>query len=154
MLQLVLGFLFAVIVALAAWRARSLSRSGALGALQVGTLIFGLGGWRWAVLLLAFFVSSSALTRTFAKRKASLNEKFDKGGQRDIGQVLANGGIASIFAGLNFFFPHVSWTWAASIVRLSPDPNAASCAFLNFFFLAFAKNSMSLGLLPGQPPSM
>ena len=34
--------------------------------LAEGTIIFGLGGWRWAVLLLVFFITSSALTRTFA----------------------------------------------------------------------------------------
>jgi uncharacterized protein (TIGR00297 family) len=134
MLQLILGFLFAAIIAVAAWRARSLSRSGAWGALLVGTLIFGLGGWQWAVLLLAFFVSSSALTRLFAKRKAALAEKFDKGGQRDIGQVLANGGIASVFAGLNFFFPHASWTWAAfaaSLAAVNADTWATELGVLN-----------------------
>jgi uncharacterized protein (TIGR00297 family) len=134
MLQLALGFLFAVIIALAAWRARSLSRSGAWGALLVGTLIFGLGGWRWAVLLLAFFISSSALTRTFATRKASLNEKFDKGGTRDIGQVLANGGIASVFAGLSFFYPHANWPWlafAASLAAVNADTWATELGVLN-----------------------
>ena len=133
-LQLILGFLFAALIAFAAYKARSLSRSGAWGALLEGTLIFGLGGWRWAVLLLAFFVSSSALTRTFAKRKAVLNEKFDKGGQRDIGQVLANGGIASIFAGLHFFFPHASWTWmafAASLAAVNADTWATELGVLN-----------------------
>ena len=115
MLQLILGFVFAAVIAYAALRARSLSRSGAWGALLVGTVIFGLGGWQWAVLLLAFFVSSSALTRTFARRKAALNEKFDKGGVHDLGQVLANGGIASVFAGLHFFFPHAAWTWATFV---------------------------------------
>lgn len=134
MLQLILGFLFAGLIAFAALRTRSLSRSGAWGALLVGTVIFGLGGWQWAVLLLAFFVSSSALTRTFAKRKASLNEKFDKGGTRDIGQVLANGGIASVFAGLNFFFPHATWTWAAfaaSLAAVNADTWATELGVLN-----------------------
>ena len=133
-LQLVLGFLCAVIIAFTAYRARSLSRSGALGALLEGTIIFGLGGWRWAVLLLAFFISSSALTRTFAKRKAALNEKFDKDGQRDIGQVLANGGIASIFAGLHFFFPQATWTWmafAASLAAVNADTWATELGVLN-----------------------
>src|SRR5512136_493863 len=110
LLQLVLGFLCAVMIAFLAYRAGSLSRSGAWGALLEGTIIFGLGGWKWAVLLMAFFVSSSALTRLFGKKKISLNEKFDKGGRRDIGQVIANGAIASIFAGLHFFFPAASWT--------------------------------------------
>jgi uncharacterized protein (TIGR00297 family) len=133
-LQLMLGFFFAVIIALAAYRAHSLSRSGAWGALVEGTIIFGLGGWRWAVLLLAFFISSSILTRMFARRKAALNEKFDKGGQRDIGQVLANGGIASIFAGLHFFFPQASWTWmafAASLAAVNADTWATELGVLN-----------------------
>jgi uncharacterized protein (TIGR00297 family) len=134
MLQLFLGFLFAAIIAVGAYRARSLSRSGAWGAFLEGTIIFGLGGWRWAVLLLAFFISSSVLTRLFAKRKSALNEKFDKGGVRDIGQVLANGGIASIFAGLHFFFPQAAWTWmgfAASLAAVNADTWATELGVLN-----------------------
>jgi uncharacterized protein (TIGR00297 family) len=133
-LQLVLGFVCAAGIAFAAYRARSLSRSGAWGALLEGTIIFGLGGWRWAVLLLTFFISSSALTRMFAKRKTALNEKFDKGGQRDIGQVLANGGIASIFAGLHFFFPQSAWSWmafAASLAAVNADTWATELGVLN-----------------------
>jgi uncharacterized protein (TIGR00297 family) len=134
LLQLLLGFLFAAVIALAAWRAHSLSRSGAWGALLTGTLIFGLGGWQWAVLLLAFFISSSLLTRLFGRRKASLNEKFDKGGVRDIGQVLANGGVASIFASLHFFFPQAAWTWlgfAASMAAVNADTWATELGVLN-----------------------
>ncbi len=133
-LQLFLGFLLAAAVAFAAYRAHSLSRSGALGALLVGTIIFGVGGWRWAVLLLAFFISSSGLTRLFAHQKASLNEKFDKGGQRDIGQVLANGGVASIFAGMSFFFPQAGWPWlafAASLAAVNADTWATELGVLN-----------------------
>ncbi len=134
MIQLVLGLLSAAIIAFAAYRAHSLSRSGAWGAFLEGTIIFGLGGWRWAVLLLAFFISSSILTRLFTKRKATLAEKFDKGGDRDIGQVLANGGIASIFAGLYFFFPGASWTWlafAASLAAVNADTWATELGVLN-----------------------
>jgi uncharacterized protein (TIGR00297 family) len=134
MTQLLLGLLFAAIIAFAAYRARSLSKSGALGALLEGTIIFGLGGWQWAVLLLGFFISSSALTRLFGKRKASLNEKFDKGGVRDIGQVLANGGIAALFAGLHYFFPAATWTWfgfAASLAAVNADTWATELGVLN-----------------------
>ncbi len=134
MFQLFLGFIFAAIIAFAAYRLRSLSKSGALGALLEGTIIFGLGGWQWAVLLLGFFISSSALTRLFGKKKASLNEKFDKGGVRDIGQVLANGGIAALFAGLHFFFPAASWPWAgfaASLAAVNADTWATELGVLN-----------------------
>jgi uncharacterized protein (TIGR00297 family) len=133
-LQLSLGFLFAAIIAFAAYRARSLSKSGAWGALIEGTLIFGLGGWQWAALLLGFFISASALTRLFGRRKASLNEKFDKGGVRDIGQVLANGGVASVCAALSFFFPHSAWTWlgfAASMAAVNADTWATELGVLN-----------------------
>jgi len=133
-LQLLFGFLFAVLIAFAAYRAHSLSKSGAWGALVEGTIIFGLGGWKWAVLLMAFFISSSALTRLFGKKKASLNEKFDKGGTRDIGQVLANGAIASIFAGLHFFVPSAPWTWlafAASLAAVNADTWATELGVLN-----------------------
>lgn len=122
--KLIIGFLLAAAIALAAHRARALSRSGAWGALLTGTIIFGLGGWQWAVLLLAFFISSSALTRLFGRQKTGLNEKFEKGGQRDLGQVLANGGIASLFVLLHAVFPDSSWTWAgfaASLAAVNAD---------------------------------
>jgi uncharacterized protein (TIGR00297 family) len=134
LIQLLIGFLFAGLIALVAYRANSLSKSGAVGALLEGTIIFGLGGWKWAILLLAFFVSSSALTRLFGKKKAYLNEKFDKSGNRDIGQVLANGGIASVFTGLHFFIPSASWTWvafAASLAAVNADTWATELGVLN-----------------------
>lgn len=134
MLQLLSGFLLALFISFAALHAHSLDRSGAWSALLVGTVIFGLGGWQWAILLLAFFISSSILTRSFRKRKISLNEKFDKGGQRDMGQVLANGAIAAFFAGLHFFFPAVGWTWmafAASLAAVNADTWATELGVLN-----------------------
>jgi uncharacterized membrane protein len=103
--QLALGFVLAVIIAVLAYRFRSLSRSGALAATLVGTIIFGLGGLPWAILLLTFFISSSGLSRAFKKRKRGLNEKFSKGSQRDAGQVFGNGGLATLFAGLSVFSP-------------------------------------------------
>src|SRR5574341_2039050 len=97
-MQLFIGLILAVLIAFAARRAHSLSRDGAFAAALVGTIIFGLGGWQWAVLLLTFFVSSSVLTRTFKSQKQGLNEKFSKGGERDASQVLGNGGLAAAFA--------------------------------------------------------
>jgi uncharacterized protein (TIGR00297 family) len=134
LLQLLLGFLFAGLIAFTAYRAHSLSKSGAWGAFLEGTIIFGLGGWKWAVLLMDFFISSSALTRLSGKKKASLNEKFDKGGTRDIGQVLANGAIASFFTSLHFFFPAAPWIWvvfAASLAAVNADTWATELGVLS-----------------------
>ena len=132
--QLGVGFILAALIAWAATRAHSLSRSGGWGALLTGTLIFGLGGWQWAVLLLGFFISSSVLTRLFKRRKLAFAEKFEKGGVRDIGQVLANGGIASLFAAAHFFFPQAGWTWlgfAASMAAVNADTWATELGVLS-----------------------
>ena len=112
-LQITIGFILAVFIAVIAWRAGALSGSGAWAAVLTGGLIFGLGGFAWAVLLLTFFVSSSAMTRAFSKRKAGLAEKFSKGSQRDWGQVLANGGLGSLLAAGYFITPHLAWLWLA-----------------------------------------
>ena len=104
-MQLIIGFLLAIIIAYLAYRARSLDRSGAYAAFVVGTVIFGLGGWGWAILLLTFFITSSGLSRAFKERKREANEKYAKGGQRDAGQVFGNGGIATLFAAVAHFLP-------------------------------------------------
>lgn len=113
LLQLGLGILLAIVIAILAYRLKTLSRSGAFAATALGVVVFGLGGPRWALLLLAFFVSSSALTRLFDRRKRELDEKFSKGGRRDAGQVLANGGVAGLFVLLHTVFPLAAWPWAA-----------------------------------------
>ena len=108
------GLGLALIIALAAWRARSLSPNGAIAAAVLGMVVFGLGGLGWATLLLAFFISSSALSRLFRQQKRTLDEKFSKGSQRDAGQVAANGGVAGLLVLLYVFLPAASpWAWAA-----------------------------------------
>ncbi len=133
-MQLFLGFLLAILIAFAAYRAHSLSLSGAVGAAMVGAVIFGIGGWQWAILLLTFFITSTGLTHAFKKQKRGLNEKFSKGGRRDIGQVFGNGGLAMFFAGLSFFFPAETWVWAAfaaSLAAVNADTWATELGVLN-----------------------
>ncbi len=131
-----LGLLFSLLVAMAAYRAHSLSSSGVLGAVLTGTITLGLGGWSWGLALIAFFVSSSLLTRWRRERKAALEGLSAKGGQRDLGQALANGGLAALLAALAALWPHPAWaaafagalaaatadTWATEVGTLSPSP--------------------------------
>jgi uncharacterized protein (TIGR00297 family) len=86
----------AILIALAAWRAHALTASGAIAAAAVGICHFYGGGWLGAGALLAFFVTSTALSRLGKRRKDTLG--FEKGGRRDAAQVLANGGIAALCA--------------------------------------------------------
>lgn len=133
-MQLLIGSMFAVFIAYAARRARSLSGSGAYAAGLVGTVIFGVGGWQWAILLLTFFLTSTALTRAFKQRKRGLSEKYSKGGERDAGQVFGNGVVAAAFAGLHFFFPAADWPWlgfAAALAAVNADTWATELGVLN-----------------------
>lgn len=141
MQALILGLVLSAAVAgLAYWRG-SLALSGAVGAVVVGTLVFGLGGWVWGVLLVLFFVSSSALSHFKEPEKATAAEKFEKGHQRDLGQVLANGGLGAMIAALSALVPEalvpqMLWffcfvgvmatvtadTWATELGTLSARP--------------------------------
>jgi uncharacterized protein (TIGR00297 family) len=113
------GFGLAAAISWAAWRARSLNISGALAATLLGTVIFGIGGFGWAVLLLAFFISSSALSRLFRRKKKGLENTFAKGSQRDAGQVAANGAIAGLLVLLDVAMPSAEWVWAAYAAALA-----------------------------------
>ena len=104
-ISLFVGLLFSIIITFLAYRRGSLSQSGAVGALVVGTLIFGLGGWVWGVVLGVFFVSSSLLSHFKEREKAAVAEKFEKGHRRDIGQVFANGGLGAFVALLSVLVP-------------------------------------------------
>ncbi len=125
-------FFSTLIATLAYWRG-SLSRSGSIGTVLVGTLTFGFGGWVWGVLLVLFFMSSSLLSHYKEGEKQAAAEKFDKGHRRDMGQVFANGGLGALTAVCNTLFPSPLWfpffvgimatvtadTWATELGTLS-----------------------------------
>jgi uncharacterized protein (TIGR00297 family) len=129
-----IGFLLGMLIAFLAWRMRALSASGAAAAALVGGLIFGLGGIAWAMLLLAFFISSSGLSKAFARRKAGVSEKFSKGNRRDWGQVLANGGLGALLVIIHAAFPAQSWPWlayAGAMAAVNADTWATELGVLN-----------------------
>ncbi len=93
------GLFFSSGIGLLAYRRRSLSRSGVAGAIITGTTTVGMGGWAWGLALIFFFLSSSLLSHFKEQEKASTaTDKFSKGSQRDIAQVAANGGMATLLA--------------------------------------------------------
>ena len=102
---LLLGLLLSGGMALLGYWRQALSASGAIGAVLVGTLIFGFGGWEWGLLLVTFFVSSSWLSHFREADKSQVAEKFAKGSRRDLGQALANGGLGAILAVVSWRYP-------------------------------------------------
>jgi len=130
--HLLIWAIVSAIVFYGAYKFKSLSESGILSAYVMGIIIFGTGGFIWIVPILTFFVLSSTLSKL-----PKTENILQKGSRRDIIQVLANGGAATIISVINFYSPNdqlfilylaaiaaaTADTWASEIGLLSPwDP--------------------------------
>jgi uncharacterized protein (TIGR00297 family) len=107
----------AVIIALAisflARRSGSLTNGGVVAAAGIGVLAL-LAGWSWGLLLIAYFLSSSALSRFGDREKQKLNAAIvEKGGARDGVQVLANGAVFGVAALFVMLQPTYGTRWQA-----------------------------------------
>ncbi|CAN6355092.1 unnamed protein product [Urochloa humidicola] len=89
------GALLAAAIATRAVRRRSLDASGGIAGFVVMAVHIACG-YRYGALLLAFFLSSSKLTKIGEDRKRRVEEEFKEGGQRNWIQVLANSTVATI----------------------------------------------------------
>ncbi|MDF2674941.1 MAG: hypothetical protein K0R09_3209 [Clostridiales bacterium] len=98
MWNIVIGFLFSFIIAFAGYKKESLSLSGAISAVILGTSLYYFGGVFFSAILVAFFISSSMLTKYKKGFKKTLEDINEKGGKRDYAQVIANGLLGFIFA--------------------------------------------------------
>ncbi|MGZ9582981.1 DUF92 domain-containing protein [Paenibacillus marinisediminis] len=128
-----IGFGGSLAAAAMAYREKSLTRSGALAAIVMGTIYFGSGSLLWFGLLFTFFVSSTFWSKWKKRAKAQFDDVYEKSGQRDAGQVFANGGIGMVLCMINAWNPHPAWlllflgvmatvnadTWATEIGSLS-----------------------------------
>lgn len=101
--DIVIGAILAGAIAALAWRARALTRGGAIAAFAAGTLTYASGTIGFTLILLAFFVPSALLSRVGRARKRELVD-IGKYGPRDAMQVIANGGVATVCA--------VAWSFA------------------------------------------
>ncbi len=120
MVPLPTALLLGAVVALAAWRAGTLSPSGAVAAAAVGATTLIAAGWWGGVLLLTFFIGSSALSRFAPDPAAERGEA--KGGERDAGQVFANGGAPVAGVALALLTPGASiWVLAAGLAAAAAD---------------------------------
>jgi uncharacterized protein (TIGR00297 family) len=107
------GLFLAGALAFGARFVRALSRGGALAAVAVGTAAV-MAGWSWATVLIAFFVSSTVLSRIKrATREARIGRIVEKGDERDAFQVLANGGIFAAAALAYAFTSEAAWGFVA-----------------------------------------
>ncbi len=123
------ALLLAIAVSLLAWRAGALGSSGALAAAGIGLLVLTTTGWPGGLVLMAFFLPSSAISRLWPGSSAALDAKGDR---RDAWQVLANGGfpaLALTLGGPGALLAFAAGlaaaaadTWATAVGAHSPSP--------------------------------
>src|SRR5262245_36355815 len=135
------GLLLSILIGGLAYRRRSLTAGGWLGAVLTGTLTFGFGGWSWGLALVAFFVTSSALSHfRQALKQRIAGEKFEKGGRRDLLQALANGGTGALLA---------------LLYGLAGEPPALLALFAGVMATVTADTwATELGVLSARPPRL
>jgi len=101
------------------YRARTVSRSGAIGGAVVGVVIYcGGGGGAWA-LLFATFLAAAITSRLGLKRKSLLGIAEERGGRRGAGNAIANCGVAAIAAVAAATTPHTATALVALVAALT-----------------------------------
>ncbi len=122
------GFLLAFLIAVSSIFLGFLTFDGGMVTLVIGTLIFSIGGLKWALPIITFFLTSSVLTKLVKGRSV-----VKSGEARDSAQVIANGGLPAIFVVLDYIYPWRVWyilyivalavvnsdTWSTEIGALS-----------------------------------
>ncbi|WP_054955456.1 DUF92 domain-containing protein [Paenibacillus dakarensis] len=133
MLNWLVGALGALIVAGAAYQKQSLSGSGAIAAILMGTIYYGAGNLFWFGTLLLFFFTSTVLSKYRQSSKQDLEKSYAKTGNRDAGQVFANGGIGMVLCLLHFIYPHEAWKllFVGVMATVTADTWATECGSLS-----------------------
>lgn len=116
-------YIVIVLVAVVGFFARSLSFSGAIATMLVGTAVALRFSWQGLCLLGVFFGTSSVWSHFRHQQKQLLAEKIEKGAQRDYVQVFANGSIPAVISVCALVFPYWDWhgLFAVSIAAANAD---------------------------------
>jgi uncharacterized protein (TIGR00297 family) len=97
-IRVIAGLIGAGVFSFGARRVGALSTSGAVAGTLAGAIALATG-WSWGLLLVAHFISATALSKLGEKRKARrIGAVVEKGDRRDAKQVLANGGVYALAA--------------------------------------------------------
>lgn len=121
-----IGFLLSAFIGVVAYQKKSLSESGVIAAMVIGTLFYGFSGWESYLILMVFFVLSSFISKFNPDRISS---------RRNYIQVLSNALVSLFFAFLYYLTNQMSYlvisiasiaisasdTWSSEIGRLSKN---------------------------------
>ncbi|KAJ3701308.1 hypothetical protein LUZ61_005013 [Rhynchospora tenuis] len=96
-IRFLVSLVISVLLAIRSVKRKSVDFSAAFVGIPV-FIAHMIAGYRFAILVLVFFFSSSKVTRVGEDKKRSIDVEFKEGGQRNWKQVLANSGIATVLA--------------------------------------------------------
>jgi len=118
------AFLVSFTFGLVAWFFGAVSASGLIGGGVIGGLIYYLTGWSGFVVLGAFFILGSVLTRVGYRHKKALGAAQEAGGRRGARHALANcavGMVLAIVYKLSGSHPVVGAAFVASFATATAD---------------------------------
>lgn len=108
------------LLAVAGYVVRSVDVSGLVGGWLLGAMIIVFGGWQLYLVLLAFFVIATTVTKLGVKRKEELGVAQERGGRRGVAHAFANVGVAAICALLAAIWPaHFAMFYLAAVAALA-----------------------------------
>jgi uncharacterized protein (TIGR00297 family) len=98
------GIFLASLISIISLKLKLLTISGIVVAFLLAVIIYTFGTWQWTLPVVTFFVLSSLLSKLRKKRNESVELYFEKTGERDYLQVLANGGLAFVLVIVNYLY--------------------------------------------------
>lgn len=101
-----IGAAINLVLAIVAFRARSVSVSGAIAGFALGTTIYACLDWHGFLLLMTFFVLGTGATKLGYEKKAKAKLAQEGGGRRTVKHALANTGGAAAAAVFALLTPH------------------------------------------------
>ncbi len=113
------GLLLNAACALAAWRVRGVSASGAIVGALLGTIVFAGAGWAGWLLFGLSFAAAWGSSHLGLARKRVLGIDEAHHGKRGAGNALANTGLAAVAALVALFSPYVDAAHLALAVALT-----------------------------------
>ena len=105
-----------------------LDRGGLFAALAVGLVVSLLGHWTWMVVLMTFLIVGSIATKWRFEEKSAFSVEEANDGVRGWKNVLANGGVASLLALINYLADGYDWAYflLCSAVSVAASDTLAS----------------------------
>ncbi|MFN4111152.1 MAG: DUF92 domain-containing protein [Ignavibacteria bacterium] len=106
-----LAFVLAFLISVFSYKMKFLDFGGSAVTFFLALFILGIGGWKWTIPILTFFILSSLLSKFADKVNGETTQQiFEKGSKRDYKQVLANGGVPLLVCILSVIIPlNIDW---------------------------------------------